>query len=334
MSIGRFRVRPGLANFFMEFTVFQQVNCHKTACFGEKNWLKAEIQKLNYHLCPRQSSLTLATNTYTLMSFSASRLQRLLNEAPVPFRLGDYIIRGFQFMHVNFGLLLAFMLVSTMISLFAQFLPIIGVLIGIIIAPVLQIGYSQFIYAAIRENRVDFSEFFKGFNKLGPLIATYLLTALITLLAVLPGLLLWLKAGMYEWIMGLVEAFPDIEDYPDPLESVDNVQFWLGMLAMGIGALLITSLFAWALNIVWFFEVGPLEALNASRKLIARNWISFIIFIFLAGILSVSGALLCGVGLLYTVPAMACAQFFAFAEATRILENEQDQPDIIDHFIA
>lgn len=270
------------------------------------------------------------------MSLPASRLQRVLNDPPREFRLGEYISQGFQFMNKNFGLLLAFMLVSTMISFFVQVLPIVGIFLGILISPILQIGYAQFTYAASRENRVDFGSFFKGFNKPGPLLVTYLLSGLISLAALLPGLFVWYQAGMLDWFMSMVEEYPYFGDMPNLFESVDITLFWLGVLLVMIGGLVISVLFAWALNLVWFFEVGPMEALNASRKLISRNWLMFIVFIIVAGIITVSGVLLCGVGVLYTVPAMACAQFFAFADATKLLEDDDatQEDNTLDHFIA
>jgi uncharacterized membrane protein len=268
------------------------------------------------------------------MNLPASRLQRILDEAPVEFRLGDYISRGLKFMNENFGLLLAFMLLSSVISFFFQIIPIVGIIASILITPVLQIGYAQFSYAAIKERRVEFGEFFKGFNKIGPLLATYLLTGVIGILGVLPGLILWYQAGMVEWVMGIFEEYPYVEELPDLFATVDFTLFWFGFMLMMIGVLVISTLFAWSLNIVWFYEVGPLEALNASRKLIARNWLSFIGFIIIAGLVAASGILLCGVGILYTAPAMACAQFFAFADSVKLFEGDEEQIDITDHFIA
>ncbi len=275
-------------------------------------------------------------NLSSLMSLPASRLQRVLNDPPAPFRLGDYISQGFQFMNQNFGMLLGFMLLTIVISFVVQIVPIVGIVISLLISPVLQIGYSQFAYAATRERRVEFGEFFKGFNKLGPLLATYLLTAIVSLLAILPGLLLWYQARMLDWFMGVMEDYPLLQDMPNLADTVDMTLFWLGFLLMIVGILVLSVLFAWALNVVWFFEVGPMEALNASRKLIARNWLSFVAFIIVASIVGTAGILLCGVGLLYTAPAMVCAQFFAFADAARLFEgdDEDNQPDIIDHFIA
>jgi uncharacterized membrane protein len=171
-------------------------------------------------------------------------------------------------------------------------------------------------------------------NKILMLLATYLLTAIVSLLALLPGLILWYQAGVLDWFMGMMEEYPFIESVPELGDSVDMTLFWLGVLAMLIGGITLTILFAWSLNIVWFFNVGPVEALSASRKLIARNWLPFVLFYIITGIIAVIGVLLCGIGLLYTAPAMACAQFFAFADATKILEDDDNQPDIIDHFIA
>lgn len=269
------------------------------------------------------------------MNLPASQLQRILNGTPKEFRLGDYISRGLKFMNDNFGMLLAFMLVSGVISSFLQIIPIAGIALSVLVTPVLQIGYAQFSYVVIRERRVEFGEFFKGFNKFGPLLATYLLTGIITLLAMLPGLILWYQAGMSAWLTELFAEYPFIESVPDLRDSVDMTLFWLGFLVMVAGALLVGTLFSWALFLVCFFDISPLDALNASRKLIARNWLLFIIFMIVAGLIAASGLLLCFVGILYTAPAMACAQFFAFSDATGILEDPENQePDIIDHFIA
>jgi hypothetical protein len=270
------------------------------------------------------------------MSLPASRLQRVLNDAPVPFRLGDYISKGFDFMNKNFGMLLGFMLVSMFISFSVQIIPIAGAILALIVGPALQIGYSQFTYAAVKERRVDFAEFFKGFNRIGPLVATYLLTVLILLAAMIPGLILWFQAGVFDWFIGLMEDYPFIQEVPDILETVEITYFLLGTLLIIAGALTIGVLFSWALNLVWFFDISPMEALSASRKLIARNWLSYVIFIILSGIIASIGILLCGIGILYTAPAMIVAQFFAFADSSKVLEDDTDanQPDIIDHFIA
>lgn len=269
------------------------------------------------------------------MNLSAERLRRILNEGPVPFRFGDYINQGFQFMNKNLGLLIAFMLVSSVISFICQSIPYLGFVLSLIVSPVLSVGYSQFTYMVSRGRQPDFGEFFKGFSKIGPLILTYLLMTVISVLALLPGLFFWYQAGMFEWFQEIMAQYPLLQDIPDLREMVDMSKFWTGLLLMVVGGMTVSILFIWALQITWFFDAGPLESLDASRRLISRNWGSMLGFLIVTGLITVSGVLLCGFGLLYTVPAMVCAQFFAFADAVHLLDDpEADQPDLIDHFIA
>ncbi len=269
------------------------------------------------------------------MNFPASRLQRILAEAPVQFRMGDYISRGFQIMNNNFGMLIGFVLVSAVINFLCQSLPYVGLFLSMAISPVLSVGYSQFAYMVSRGHKPDFGEFFKGFSKIGPLLLTYLLVMVVSLIAILPGLIIWYKAGMFEWLVEFMDAYPLFQDIPSLGDMVDMSQFWIGFAIMLIGGLVIGLFFAWALKIAWFFDVGPLEALDASRKLIARNWANMLGFFIISGLIAISGALLCGIGILYTAPAVTCAHFFAFADSTHILDDENDnKPDLIDHFIA
>lgn len=268
------------------------------------------------------------------MDFTVERLRRVLSEPALPFRMGDYISQGFQFTNKNLGMLIGFMLVSGVINFMCQSIPFIGFGLGIIVSPVLAIGYSQFIYKVLRGNQPDFGEFFKGFSKIGPLVLTYLLMMAISVLAILPGLIVWYQAGMVEWFKIIMEQYPLVQDVPDLREMVDMSMFWIGLLLMVVGGITVGMLFIWSLQITWFFNVGPLEALAASRKLIARNWGSMLIFLIVSGLIGASGVLLCGVGLLYTAPAMTCSHFFPFADAVRLLDDpNDDQSDIIDHFI-
>jgi len=269
------------------------------------------------------------------MNFPASRLQRILAEAPVQFRMGDYISQGFKLMNDNFGMLIGFVLVSTVISFLCQSMPYVGIFLSMAMTPVLSVGYSQFAYMVSRGHKPDFGEFFKGFSKIGPLLLTYLLVMLVSLLAVLPGLIIWYQAGMVEWLVELMDAYPFFEEIPSLGDMVDMSLFGIGLAVILLGGLIIGLLSAWALQIAWFFDVGPVEALDASRKLIARNWTSMLGFLIISGLIALSGALLCGIGVLYTAPAVTCAHFFAFADSTHILDGEdENKPDLIDHFIA
>ena len=126
-----------------------------------------------------------------------------------------------------------------------------------------------------------------------------------------------------------------MEDLPIMTDTVDMSLFLLGTLLVIFGVLTVSILFSWALYIVWFYDCSPMEALQISRKLISRNWGAFIVFVILSGLISAAGLMLCCVGLLYAVPAISAAMFYAFADATQLLHEPNDaDSDIIDHFIA
>ena len=269
------------------------------------------------------------------MSLPISRLQQILASPARPFQTGDYIRNGFDFMNKQFGLMLGFTLINMGISFGLQMIPLVGGVLSVFVGAVLAIGYAQFIYSNIKHGKTDFGEFFSGFNKIMPLVSTYLLTVLISIVALLPALAAWYQAGVFDWIMEALADYPYMEDLPLITDTVNMPMFALGLLLMILGVLVITILFSWSLFIVWFYETTPVEALRISQKLITRNWGSFVLFVVISGLITVAGALLCCVGVLYALPAMSAAMFFSFADATQLLNEPTDSDgDIIDHFIA
>lgn len=270
------------------------------------------------------------------MNLPFSRLQRVLDEPAVPFRMGDYLSRGFTFMNNNFGLLLAFTFLYFIINAIVNSIPVVGFLGALIVAPALQVGFYQFAYQVSRGFKPDFNDFFKGFTKLGPLVMTYLLLILVVLVILSPALYFFYQSGLLDWYKELFDQYPNIETIPDIRENVDLSQVLIGGLVATVMGAGIGILFVWSIPIAWFFNVTPMQALTASRKLASRYWLTLLIFLIVSGFVGVLGAVLCGVGLLYTIPAMICGQFFAFADVSRLMEAEDDgqASDPIDHFIA
>ena len=268
------------------------------------------------------------------MNLPFERLQRVLDEPPVPFRLGDYISRGFSFMNANFGQLLAFTLLYFIINGIIQSIPVVGAVAAIVVSPALQIGFYQFTYQVSRGARPDFNDFFKGFSKVGPLTLTYLLMVVVIVLILSPAIYFWFQSGLLDWYRDVMDQYPNIENITSLEENVDTS---LVMTGMGIAFVLGISLgilFIWALPIAWFYNVTPWQAVNASRRLVSKYWLNTLLFLLVAGLAGISGALLCGIGLLYTIPAMICSLFFALADITRLLEQDENAAsDPIDHFI-
>ena len=73
------------------------------------------------------------------------------------------------------------------------------------------------------------------------------------------------------------------------------------------------------------------EAMEASRKIISKEWFSFFGFGIVLGLISFAGLLCFFVGMLVTTPLVAIASFIAFEQIIGL--NEENEIDLIDHLI-
>lgn len=60
------------------------------------------------------------------------------------------------------------------------------------------------------------------------------------------------------------------------------------------------------------------EAMEASRKIVSKEWFSIFGFIIVLGLINLCGFLCLGVGLLFTVPMTSCAAYAAYADVVGV----------------
>lgn len=86
----------------------------------------------------------------------------------------------------------------------------------------------------------------------------------------------------------------------------------LGLILLIIPGIFLAVAYSFSIAFVVGRNFDFWEAMESSRKIITRNWFSFFIFLILLALINVGGALLLGVGLLFTVPLSSCAFAAAF----------------------
>lgn len=238
------------------------------------------------------------------------------------FKLGDYISRGFSLMQANLGGFIGFYLIYLFISLMLNFIPLLGVLAGMVITPALTVGPYHVAHLMDKGKMHDFNTFFKGFDRLGDLVLTYFLQIFVLVCAMIPGLLLFIAT------VGI--------SFLENIENGDIPDINFGLIGGAVLLLLVPAAYfgvsySWSLPLVWFNNMKPWPALEASRKLIGKQWFMMFLFLLVSGLIAASGAILLGIGLLFTAPAMSLAHYAAFADITK-LNEEEIETDIIDHF--
>lgn len=255
------------------------------------------------------------------MSNIPTKIDRVLQEG-YEFRFGDYISKGFDLVNKNLGGFIGYGLVYLLISLVVAMIPVLGQIAGLIIGPALLAGFYHVANQVDRGEQTVFGDFFKGFDKLGNLFLTSLLTGLIVVVAAIPGLIVLFTSGLS------LTSF--MTDEPE----INMSMIIVGVLLMLIPLMYLAVSYLFAPMLVWFYDLKPWDAMETSRKLVGKNWGIIFGFALVMGIIASLGVVLLGVGLLYTMPAYICANYAAFADITRLNEDdESNSADLIDHFV-
>jgi hypothetical protein len=88
----------------------------------------------------------------------------------------------------------------------------------------------------------------------------------------------------------------------------------LGFVLLIIPGIYLAIAYAFATFFVTFHGMDFWPAMEASRKVISKNWFGFFGFFLVLGLINMAGAIALGVGLLVTIPVTYCAIYIAFAE--------------------
>ncbi|MBD1910102.1 MULTISPECIES: hypothetical protein [unclassified Leptolyngbya] len=89
---------------------------------------------------------------------------------------------------------------------------------------------------------------------------------------------------------------------------------FLGFLVLILPGVFLAVAYAFSIPFVVGRKFDFWEAMEASRKVVTKNWFPMFLFLLAIVVLNVVGALLLGVGLLFTIPLSYCAIAVAFED--------------------
>jgi hypothetical protein len=264
------------------------------------------------------------------MSNLPTNIQKALDQG-YEFRLGEYISAGINIVQRNIGLFIAFTLVFFVLNMAASIIPIVGPLGFAMISPALLIGIAIAAHKIVNNQGLEFGDFFNGMQRIGDFFMVVLITIGLALLLVGPGLLM-----MFAPLLSNLDEFSslsDVETFGEVIATLTTSSFfWLGLFLILAGSIYLSVSLIWAPYFVWFYNMRAWDAVQASRKLAAKQWFMTFIFLIVIGLLGAVGLLLFCVGILFTYPAAMCAQYAAFADITGLNDVQDNEPDIIEHF--
>lgn len=140
-------------------------------------------------------------------------------------------------------------------------------LFSLFILPVLNAGYYLVADRIVGKQEVEFRHFLAGRHHAWVLIANTLLAALISALILLPIYFLYERIGMWEFYQEL-QANPVDPPEPPMMNSAQSTTFFLNLIPL----VYLQVGFSWAFPLILFYQAGPWQALELSRRLINKRW--------------------------------------------------------------
>ncbi len=252
-----------------------------------------------------------------------NKLQRLLSEG-YRFNFGDYISKGWNLLTSNAGTFIIYSLIAGILVFVVNLVPFIGQLASsLVVSPALLAGFYYMAREADVEGHTELGTGFQVFNDLGKLVPVWILTSLVTLAGLIPFLLLG-GFKVARWYM-------EIQADPTAMAVNDFPNLGLASIFLIIPVYLMIS-YSLAVPLVIFKDLGAWEAMETSRKLVAKNWFGFFALLFVSGLIAGLGVLIIFIGVFFTYPMVVLPMYAAYKDIIGFEGAKAE--DELDHLIA
>jgi hypothetical protein len=206
-------------------------------------------------------------------------------------------------------------------------IPIVGSLLtnvisAAVMAP-LWYGLVVIALAQLRGRPWTFGDLFGGFRYWGPIFTYTLIVGVLTWICTLPANICFYLAGSTDQIEAMLQGKPP--PAPDPTLNLLGQLFNLG----GLAIILIVSVRYFVLCPYFIIDrnYGALDAIKANAALTRGHFFGWLGIALLFGLIGAAGAVVCCIGILFTIPLYYCLMTSAYLEATASRPNLDLLPD-------
>lgn len=221
------------------------------------------------------------------------------------FKLGQYINRGWELFRPHAWQFIGYGVLMTLMSMVGGFIPLLGYFIQAALQAILITGIYHVSRKIARNESIEFGDFFKGFDDLMQLGLTGIVRFLIMFVPVaVVAVIIFLSLGL---------SFSFFDGAQD-LEPVALIPLIGGMFLIMAYLMYLGVSYVFAEPLVHFERLEFWPALETSRKIITKNWWSFLLMFLFVGLLYIAGILLFIVGIFAAIPLAYCIMYAAFED--------------------
>lgn len=226
--------------------------------------------------------------------------------------ISSYIQRGWEICQGSLGLFIGFFLITIAIGGALGMIPG-GSFVSIIIGGPLNAGSLIVAFKLMKSQPIVFEDFFRGFK------APYFMpTLLVTLITTLIALACMIPAGIGIFLVGFSSGFSENQQ-PNPIFILPAI----ALMLLGFMALVYISIsYTFAIPLVIGRKLEFWPAMEASRKIVGKQWFGIFGFFFVLTLINMAGILACCVGIFVTAPFTSCAIAAAYEHIVGLLDAE------------
>ena len=224
----------------------------------------------------------------------------------------QWLVGGWELFIRNPAMLILYVVIWFGLSIVAAMIPFVGGLAMALIAPILLAGWFEASHLTSRQEEISASTLFEGFRrseKTGPLI---------TLGAILLASQLALAVVGTVFIGGAVMGLLAGADSSGAMMTGSQLAFSggaiLGLLLILVGTTVILMAYLYAVPLIWFGGMTPVEAMKSSFNACLKNVLPLLVFSLIYLILILLAILTFGLGMLVLAPVTLCAMYVSYGD--------------------
>lgn len=256
------------------------------------------------------------------------KIEQLSNEG-YSFDFGKYINDGYKYFKSQAWIFIGFFIISVFMTIAGSFIPFVGSIASQILSLTFYVGYFVAAQKVKNNTEISLNDFFTGFKSITRIALIQLILMGIALLILIP-LLIFLISILFS---GFSEIFLNKLD-TNQLSVNDLLQLFEadGIILMVV----ITSILYMTFQILYtfsaanahFFNLGPWEAMEASRKIIQKKFFHFLGLTCIIAFINLIGLACLIIGLAVTIPLSYTIFYAAYDDIVKLgsttVESEEN----------
>lgn len=199
-------------------------------------------------------------------------------------------------------------------------IPVLGGIASMLLGPLFAVGILAFADGIAQGEPADLGKLFVGLkHKLAPLLALALLNGVLMLVVLALGLIVVIASLGSSGVLSSLLGASDPEQAVHILTELAMVAS--GLLAILVGALVVVALmtllaaaFWFAPGLIFFANLGVVEAMQQSFVACVRNWLPFLVYSILGLGVLLMGTMTLLVGLLVALPVLMASYYISFRD--------------------